>query len=233
MGQNYNDWDQQRDPYGRDRNGQYGPHNPDYRQDPRYRPQNPYEQDPRYRQSGYQQDPRYQQSRDPYGRDPYGDPYRDPYRQQQYPGYQDPYGNPYQDPYYQNGGYRNRYNKQLDFTDAISICFHKYADFNGRASRAEFWWWILFTTIVYGVTVLIPYLYAVAYLAFLVPTLAVCWRRLHDIGRGGGWYFFGLVPLVGWIFMIIWYAKEGEPHPNRFGPNPYGYNDGRAPWPVS
>lgn len=115
----------------------------------------------------------------------------------------------------------------VGFGKAIKLCFSKYADFNGRAPRAEYWWWTLFNFIV-GITIgLIPIIGWLVVLGLFIPSLAVIWRRLHDIGKGGGWYFIGLIPLVGFIILLIFFCKEGEPHPNRFGPNPYGINDGQ------
>lgn len=112
-------------------------------------------------------------------------------------------------------------NQTMTFMESIQTCFHKYSDFNGRASRAEFWWWVLFCFVVGCVCGLIAdWLGSIASLALLVPNLAVSWRRLHDIGRAGGWFFIGLIPVVGTIIMIIWYVKPGEPQPNRFGPVP-------------
>lgn len=64
------------------------------------------------------------------------------------------------------------------------------------------------------------YVSGVATLAFLVPSLAVSWRRMHDIGKGGGWYFILLIPIVGWILWIVWCCKPSEPCPNRFGDVP-------------
>lgn len=113
----------------------------------------------------------------------------------------------------------------VGFGEAIKVCFSKYVDFNGRAPRAEFWWFQLFMFIL----CCIPFINFIAPLVLLLPSLAVTWRRLHDIGKGGGWYFLGLIPLVGAIILLVWYCKEGEPHPNRFGPNPYGINDGMPP----
>ncbi len=117
----------------------------------------------------------------------------------------------------------------VGFVEAIKICFSKYADFNGRAPRAEYWWFALFTFIVGLALGWIPIIGWLVSLGMFIPGLAVAWRRLHDIGKGGGWYFIGLIPLVGAIILLIWYCKEGEPHPNRFGPNPYGINDGMPP----
>jgi len=109
----------------------------------------------------------------------------------------------------------------MTFVESITTCFNKYCDFNGRASRAEFWWWALFCFIVGAVcTGISEYLGSLANLALLLPSLGVCWRRLHDIGRAGGYFFIGLIPLVGWIIVIIWYASAGQPMVNRFGPQP-------------
>lgn len=73
------------------------------------------------------------------------------------------------------------------FGAAITECFNKYATFSGRASRSEFWFFHLFYVIIYLVTFWIPFVNIVVYLAFLLPTLAVSWRRLHDTGRSGWW----------------------------------------------
>ena len=54
-------------------------------------------------------------------------------------------------------------------------------------------------------------------LVFLIPQLAICWRRLHDIGRSGGWYFLGLIPIVGAIILIVWYCKDSDAD-NQYGP---------------
>lgn len=110
------------------------------------------------------------------------------------------------------------------FIDAIKICFNKYADFNGRAPRAEYWWWTLFYVLADCVVGWFPILGWAAMVALIIPSLAVTWRRLHDIGKGGGWCFLGLIPFVGQIILIVWMCQPGEPYPNRFGPNPYASN---------
>ncbi|MDO4319614.1 MAG: DUF805 domain-containing protein [Bacteroidales bacterium] len=116
------------------------------------------------------------------------------------------------------GGGMNGAQPPMTFLDAVKVCFNKYADFNGRASRAEFWWFWLFQFVAGFICGMISqWLGGICSLALIVPSLAVAWRRLHDIGRAGGWFFIGLIPLVGWIIMIIWYVKPGEPTANRFG----------------
>lgn len=131
--------------------------------------------------------------------------------------------------YQQQGGYQQPYQQPqqygpvpeapaMSFQDAVKNCFQNYATFTGRATRAEFWWWQLFTFVVGLAVGWIPFIGWIATIALLIPGLAVAWRRLHDIGKAGGFYFIGWIPLVGWIFMIIWYTRKSEPFDNRFGP---------------
>lgn len=108
----------------------------------------------------------------------------------------------------------------IGFIEAIKICFTKYADFTGRATRAEYWWFWLFTFLVSLALGFIPFIGWAISIATLIPSLAVAWRRLHDTGRAGGWFFISLIPLVGTIILIVWLCKPSEPAPNRFGPMP-------------
>ncbi|MBR4040066.1 MAG: DUF805 domain-containing protein [Clostridia bacterium] len=114
----------------------------------------------------------------------------------------------------------------MSFMEAVTTCFAKYADFSGRARRSEYWYFTLFNFAVSFVLSLIlgegNFISSIYALATLVPGLAVCWRRLHDIGKAGGWYFIAFVPVVGWILAIIWYCRDSEPGTNAYGPNPKG-----------
>ncbi len=95
----------------------------------------------------------------------------------------------------------------MNFSDAISTCFKKYAIFSGRASRSEFWWFMLFEVIVLSVTSLVSMtLYGIAALAFLIPVLAVGARRLHDIGRTGWWQLLSLTG-IGWLVLLYWFVQ--------------------------
>ena len=101
----------------------------------------------------------------------------------------------------------------MNFTDAIKTCFTKYADFNGCASRPEFWWWVLFTfvaSVALG-TVSHPLSWAFS-IAILLPNIAVSARRLHDTDRSGWWQLLGFIPLIGWIILLIWYVQAGKPN---------------------
>lgn len=115
----------------------------------------------------------------------------------------------------------------LDY--AIKCVTENYANFNGRARRAEYWSFVLCTTVISAVlsllyrgteSVIFSTLSGLFSLAVLVPGLAVAWRRLHDIGKSGAWYFLGLVPVVGWIILIVWYCTPGDMGSNLFGADP-------------
>jgi len=108
----------------------------------------------------------------------------------------------------------------MDFMTAVKTCFSKYADFNGRATRSEYWYFFLFQFICGIVLGWIPVVGWLVSLALLVPQLAVAWRRLHDMGKSGANYLFILIPLVGWIFVLIWLCKETQPGDNQYGPQP-------------
>ncbi|MBY8889377.1 DUF805 domain-containing protein [Streptomyces sp. PTM05] len=111
-----------------------------------------------------------------------------------------------------------------------------YADFSGRARRKEYWLFALFNflilAVLYGVGLAvakpIAILGVVYELGVLVPSLAVIWRRLHDTGRSGGWFFISLVPLVGGIILLVFVCSDSQAGANQYGPNPkeaapYGY----------
>jgi uncharacterized membrane protein YhaH (DUF805 family) len=114
----------------------------------------------------------------------------------------------------------------MGFGDAISTCFGKYATFSGRATRPEFWFWVLFTLIVMVVLNIIQFtvsavggsvLQIVFELATLIPSIAVAARRLHDTDRSGWWQLLAFVPIVGFILLLVWYCQSGTPGSNRFG----------------
>ncbi|MEV7568467.1 DUF805 domain-containing protein [Streptomyces tanashiensis] len=102
----------------------------------------------------------------------------------------------------------------------------KYAVFNGRARRKEFWMFELFNIIisivlnVVDMSLDIQLLSLIYTVGIFLPSLAVTVRRLHDTGRSGWWVLIGLVPLVGFIVLIVFAATEGDQHQNEHGPNP-------------
>ena len=96
----------------------------------------------------------------------------------------------------------------MDFKSSIQTCFKKYAEFDGCASRSEFWWWVLFIVVTSIVlSAVIRSLAALFTLATMIPYFAVTARRLHDTNRSGWLQLIGLIPVLGWILLIIWCAQ--------------------------
>ena len=120
----------------------------------------------------------------------------------------------------------------MGFAEAVQSCFKQYVGFTGRARRSEYWWFALFGLIVGIVANLIDtvlgtmsedtnvgVLGTIVSLALLLPTLAVAIRRLHDTSRTGWWILIGLIPIVGWIILIVFYVQDSHPD-NKYGPSP-------------
>ena len=109
----------------------------------------------------------------------------------------------------------------------------KYAIFSGRAQRKEFWLFNLLYLTAYIIAFLIdmgtgtydPTLgmgiaTAILVLVFVIPALAVSFRRLHDTDRSAWWLLIGLVPLVGGIVLLVFFCLDGSAGENRFGQDP-------------
>lgn len=109
----------------------------------------------------------------------------------------------------------------------------QYAVFRGRAHRPEFWYFVLFNIIISLVLMMVDnilgtfdpetnagLLHGLYTLAVLVPSIAVTVRRLHDSGRSGWWVLIGLVPVVGFIVLLIFAILAGTPGPNQYGSDP-------------
>lgn len=94
----------------------------------------------------------------------------------------------------------------LTFPEAIRVCLIQYAEFNGRASRSEFWWFALFVTLVTGALVYLSEAVASVFLiAMLLPFLAAGARRLRDAGQSGWWLLFLPVPVGGIVVLgVLW-----------------------------
>ncbi len=112
----------------------------------------------------------------------------------------------------------------MTFDDAIARCFARYAMFEGRARRSEFWWFMLLyggSAVIAGTALALSPVLAVLAIAMVAaltpPALAVAVRRLHDIGVAG-WVLILLVPLVGQLALLIWLVRPGLPRINRYGP---------------
>lgn len=124
--------------------------------------------------------------------------------------------------------------KGYDFTEAIASGFRNYATFAGRAPRSEYWFWTLFTVLGSIATSIAdgalgfgswsktgPF-NALFLLATLLPGIAMWVRRLHDVNRSGWWAWIMLIPIVGWILMLVWNCTRGDAEQNEYGPDPLG-----------
>ena len=110
--------------------------------------------------------------------------------------------------------------KSGGFIEAIKLAFVHYADFKGRSRRSEYWWFTLFNIIVSGVlSIALPDFAWIWTLAVLIPGLSLCVRRLHDVGKSGWFYLWTLLPLAGFIIILIQFCKDST-EDNQWGPNP-------------
>jgi len=117
------------------------------------------------------------------------------------------------------------------------VVLENYANFDGRARRAEYWNYALANFLL----MLVPYvlfmifgavsgsssialiglfIYAIIALGTFIPSLAVGVRRLHDLGKSGWYYFIALIPFVGGIILLVWFFTDGNRFTNMYGEDP-------------
>ncbi|MGB8266621.1 MAG: DUF805 domain-containing protein [Candidatus Velthaea sp.] len=127
----------------------------------------------------------------------------------------------------------------MTMPQAIRSAFARWCTFSGRAGGTEYWWFVLFGTLVFGLAILLDHAAfgrdalfgAICTLVFLMPYAAVAVRRLHDTNRSGWWLLLVFVPLAGNIILLIWHCAPSTSGPNRFGPMPVAILDeGVAAW---
>lgn len=124
----------------------------------------------------------------------------------------------------------------MGFGEAVRTCVNKSFVWEGRASIAEYWWFALALSLAEVVVDLLVFLLIYATKALLTallvqvlfavvtffPSLAVTIRRLHDTGRNGAWCWIVFIPYIGPIVLFVFMLMSGNPHENRYGPDPYG-----------
>jgi len=127
----------------------------------------------------------------------------------------------------------------MGFMDALTTVFRtKYATLSGRASRSEYWWgylglsvtsivlqifWMVGTIALldFGRIAALPTVIAlVVALGFLIPSITVTVRRLHDTGKSGWMALLIFVPCIGIILWLVWMIEDGQAHENTYGPVP-------------
>jgi uncharacterized membrane protein YhaH (DUF805 family) len=110
---------------------------------------------------------------------------------------------------------------------------NQYADFSGRARRSEYWMFTLFNVIFAIVAMILDnvlgtaiqgigygLIYILYVLVLFIPGLAVAARRLHDVGKSGWMFLIVLIPIVGAIWLLVLFCKDGQPGDNKWGQNP-------------
>ena len=91
-----------------------------------------------------------------------------------------------------------------------------YVDFEGKVTRKPFWMFMLISTIIsivltiIGGIVQLPIIGSIFSLAILLPSLAIGARRLHDINKSGWWQLLWLIPIIGWIVLIVFWATDSK-----------------------
>ena len=129
--------------------------------------------------------------------------------------------------------------------ESVRTCLSKYVTWQGRASRSEYWYFVLFGLICYIAATIIDnvlgttfkiadpssgqeismgygYAYMLVGLGLFLPNLSAFVRRLHDTGRSGWWYWIVLVPLIGAILLLVWLCSRGTEGNNDYGADPLG-----------
>jgi len=126
----------------------------------------------------------------------------------------------------------------MNLKEAVKTCLRdKYLDFSTRATRKEFWYFLLafylFSLFFYLITFIVDALSGGSFQLFrltagigivialllVVPTWAVCFRRLHDTGRSGWWMLLYFLPYVGFIALLIIFCQKSDDD-NKYGPKP-------------
>ena len=148
-----------------------------------------------------------------------------------------PAAEPAQQPYAQQGNAQQP-NPAPSFFYCVKLFFKNFVNFSGRSRRAEYWYWVLFRVVVqlvfgvlagvlsalsYGSSVfagIISAAFSLWALVCILPGLALNVRRLHDIGKSGVNILFGLIPIAGFIILLVWAVRDSNPEPNQYGESP-------------
>ncbi len=124
----------------------------------------------------------------------------------------------------------------------IKAITQNYANFSGRARRAEYWWFAIFMNIaIFGLVFagglasdstgtpspVFSIIQMIIALGLILPGLGVQVRRLHDIGKSGWFWLVTFIPCVGGLILLIWACKDSQLGDNQYGPNPKGIGNRR------
>ena len=119
----------------------------------------------------------------------------------------------------------------------LDILTNKYIDFSGRARRKEYWMWTLYVTLINILAMILDdmlglnfellgqdldygWLYLITGIINFIPGLSIVVRRLHDVGKSGWFFLIILIPIIGWIGILILLCSDGDKEENKWGTNP-------------
>ena len=120
----------------------------------------------------------------------------------------------------------------MTFQQSIQTCLNKYADFKGKASRSEYWWFYLFYIVAGVIPLFIPNKLVMALgwimiILLIIPSLAAAVRRLHDVNTSGFFIFIAIIPVLGAIIVLVKIIEKGTLGKNRFGEYPLKFKKGK------
>lgn len=129
--------------------------------------------------------------------------------------------------------------RAMKLIGTVIFSYRNYAKFKGRASRSEFWYWVLFVALtIFGLAVVAPfavldrmyadYLVAIFVVSSIVPSVARVVRRLHDTNKPGTYALFWFTPIAGYVLLTVWFCTKSDRAGNRFGPSERGNHESRT-----
>jgi uncharacterized membrane protein YhaH (DUF805 family) len=116
----------------------------------------------------------------------------------------------------------------MTFFEAVGKCYRKYFIFKGRASKSEYWWFVVVAFLFAWPLLLsetkegswysfLSFVYFMLTLSVLSPLMAVWTRRMHDVGKSGWTWLFIFIPIVGFVLLFRWTTKDGDAGANKYG----------------
>lgn len=117
--------------------------------------------------------------------------------------------------------------------DYYILAFQKYAQFSGRSTRSEYWWFYLVNIAVTLLLAIIDSVFSIPFtllstiyfFASLIPSLAIQVRRLHDVDKSGWYILLNFVIIIGWIWLLVLNILDSTPGANKYGQNPKGVKE--------
>ena len=115
----------------------------------------------------------------------------------------------------------------LGFNEAVGTCLRKYFDFTGRARGSEYWYFVLFCTLIFIVATILDInlfgipmedygpVYSISLLGLLIPSISAATRRLHDTGKSGWWQLLYFT-IIGSFWVLYWLIKKGDTDKNSY-----------------